>query len=363
MMRVMAHASLAGLPRARTYHRHVSGHVVGNAIYRDGRRIASPDTLEATFEELKAHPEAMAWIGLYRPSDEELQRVADEYNLHPLALEDAIHRHQRPKIERFGQTLFMVLKAARYLDELESVEFGELHVFAGPNFIITVRHSESPDLSHVRERMEATPKALSFGTEAVLYAILDAVVDEYRPVVEGLANDIDEIETQVFDGDVAVSRRIYELSREVIEFERAVLPLIGIIETLKDGFADGSVEEELRAYLRDVADHVVIAKDRIAEFRVLLRDILQVNATLVAERQNEEAARLSSTNLRQAEETRKISGWAAILFAPSLVGSIYGMNFSHMPELDWQFGYAFALALMAGSSITLYVIFKRRGWL
>ncbi len=257
----------------------------------------------------------------------------------------------------------MVLRAARYLDELESVEFGELHVFAGPNFIITVRHSESPDLARVRERMEENPDELSYGTEAVLYAILDAVVDEYGPVVDGLANDIDEIETQVFDGDVAVSRRIYELSREVIDFERAVIPLIGIIDTLSEGFADGTVEQELDRYLRDVADHVVIAKDRIEEFRVLLRDILQVNATLVAERQNEEAARLSSTNLRQAEETRKISGWAAILFAPSLVGSIYGMNFVHMPELDWQFGYAFALALMFGTSLTLYIIFKRRGWL
>jgi magnesium transporter len=340
-----------------------TAHIVGNALYEKGRRIASPDSLTATFEQLKLHPKAMAWIGLYRPTNDELETLAEEFGLHPLAVEDAIAQHQRPKIERYGETLFMVLRAARYLDDVERVEFGELHVFAGANFIITVRHSESPDLAYVRERMESTPEALSFGTEAVLYAILDAVVDEYRPVVDGLSNDIDEIETQVFDGDVAVSRRIYELSREVIDFERAVSPLSGIIDVLSHGFADGAVEEELDTYLRDVADHVVIAKDRIEEFRVLLRDILQVNATLVAERQNEEAARLSSTNLRQAEETRKISGWAAILFAPSLVGSIYGMNFTHMPELDWQFGYAFALVLMAGTSLTLYIIFKRRGWL
>lgn len=340
-----------------------SGHIVGNALYEAGKRIATPSSLTDTFEQLKKHPKAIAWIGLYRPTNDELETLAQEFDLHPLAVEDAIQRHQRPKIERYGDTLFMVLRAARYIDDEEQVEFGELHVFAGPNFIITVRHSESPDLSYVRERMEATPKALSYGTEAVLYAILDAVVDEYRPVVDGLANDIDEIETQVFDGDAAVSRRIYELSREVIDFERAVVPLIGIVDTLSEGFADGHVEQELDTYLRDVADHVVQAKDRIEEFRVLLRDILQVNATLVAERQNEEAARLSSTNLRQAEETRKISGWAAILFAPSLVGSIYGMNFTHMPELNWVLGYPLALLLMAGTSLTLYIVFKRRGWL
>jgi magnesium transporter len=211
--------------------------------------------------------------------------------------------------------------------------------------------------------MEESPDALKFGTEAVLYAILDAVVDGYKPVVTGMSNDIDEIETQVFDGDPSVSRRIYELTREVIEFERAVAPLLGMIETLGSGFHDGHVEPELERYLRDVADHVTVAKERIEEFRVLLRDILAVNATLVGERQNEEAARLSQTNLRQAEETRKISGWAAILFAPSLIGSIYGMNFDYMPELHWAFGYPMAVGAMALSSVVLYIVFKRRGWL
>ena len=338
-------------------------HIVNNAVYERGKRIATPGSLAETFETLAKHPQAMAWIGLYRPSSDELDVLAAQFGLHQLSIEDAVLAHQRPKVERYGETLFMVLRAARYLDDEERVEFGELHVFAGANFIITVRHAETPDLAVVRQRMEEAPDALKLGTEAVLYAILDAVVDEYDPVVKGLSNDIDEIETQVFDGDPAVSRRIYELTREVIEFERTVSPLIAIIDTLSAGFHDGHVEPELDRYLRDVADHVVQAKEHIEEFRVLLRDILAVNATLVGERQNEEAARLSQTNLRQAEETRKISGWAAILFAPSLIGSIYGMNFDNMPELRWEFGYPAAVLAMVASSVVLYIVFKRRGWL
>jgi magnesium transporter len=279
-------------------------------------RISSPVTLAATFATLAERPKAIAWIGLYRPSAEELSELADQFGLHELAIEDAVHAHQRPKIERYGETLFMVLRAAHYDDADERVDFGELHVFSGPNFVITVRHSESPDLSVVRQRMEATAGALEEGTEAILYAILDAVVDGYAPVVEGVSNDIDEIETQVFDGDAAVSRRIYELNREVIEFERAVTPLVGIIETFSTGYADGYVGETLQQYLRDVADHVEQAKERIEEFRVLLRDILAVNTSLVGQRQSEESRSLSAASNRQAEETRKISGWAAICSHP-----------------------------------------------
>jgi magnesium transporter len=257
----------------------------------------------------------------------------------------------------------MVLRAAHYDDAHERVDFGELHIFGGANFVITVRHSESPDLALVRQRMETTAGALDEGAEAVLYAILDAVVDGYKPVVDGIANDIDEIETQVFDGDPKVSRRVYELNREVIEFERAVTPLVGIIDTLSEGFADGYVGDVLQQYLRDVADHVVQAKERIEEFRLLLRDILAVNTSLVGQRQSEEAQRLSEANNKQADQTRKISGWAAILFAPSLIGSIYGMNFKFMPELNQPWGYPFALGLMAASSAVLFIVFKRRGWL
>ena len=215
----------------------------------------------------------------------------------------------------------------------------------------------------MRSRLEATPDALEAGPEAVLYAILDAVVDEYAPVVSGLGTDIDEIETQVFGGDPAVSRRIYQLNREVIAFERAVKPLPGIIELFSSGFADGHVEEKLQQYLRDVSDHVQKAAERIDEYRVLLRDILAVNTSLVAQRQTEEAQRLGELSNEQAVQTRRISGWAAILFAPTLIGAIYGMNFRFMPELNWVWGYPFALSLMAASSLALYFVFKRKGWL
>jgi magnesium transporter len=271
--------------------------------------------------------------------------------------------HQRPKLERYGDTMFMVLRAAHYDDEDERVLFGELHVFAGANFVITVRHSEGPDLSIVRQHMEQTPDAMHGGTEAVLYAIIDAVVDGYKPVIEGLSNDIDEIETQVFDGDPQVSRRIYQLNREVIDFYRAVLPLREMLQQFAAGFADGHVDDHLEPVLRDIADHVTVAIEKIEEFKSLLRDILAVNTSLVGQRQNEEARKLSEANNAQADQTRRISGWAAILFAPSLIGSIYGMNFDYMPELHQTWGYPAALGAMAASSVILYIVFKRRGWL
>ena len=337
--------------------------VVNNAVYVDGTRVASPATLAETFALLAEKPGSLAWIGLYRPESALLVELAEQFGLHELAVEDAVVAHQRPKLERYGDTMFMVLRAANYDDEDEQVLFGELHVFAGANFVITVRHSEGPDLSIVRKHMESTPEAMEGGTEAVLYAILDAVVDGYKPVVEGLANDIDEIETQVFDGDPKVSRRIYELNREVIEFQRAVAPLKAMLVQFSEGFADGHVEEHLEPLLRDIADHVTQDTEKIDEFRTLLRDILAVNTSLVGQRQNEEAQRLSEANNDQANQTRRISGWAAILFAPSLIGSIYGMNFDFMPELHQTWGYPAALGAMAASSLILYIVFKRRGWL
>jgi magnesium transporter len=209
--------------------------LVNNAVYVDGHRSADPRTLDETYEVLRER-RGMAWIGLYRPDVEELRSVAREFELHELAVEDAIAAHQRPKIERYGATLFTVLRPARYLDETEQVEFGELHVFTGPDFVVTIRHAETPDLSHVRKRLEQSPQLLRLGPEAVLYAILDQVVDEYGPVVAGLENDIDEIEDQLFKGDPAVSRRIYELSREVIEFQRATQPLVSILNSLEVDF-------------------------------------------------------------------------------------------------------------------------------
>jgi len=337
--------------------------VVAAAIYRDGRRVDSPSTVADAARRLRDQRGTMAWIGLYRPAETQLLAVAEEFGLHELAVEDAIVAHQRPKLERYGDTLFVVLRAARYLDEVEEVSFGEIHLFVGANFVLTVRHSQAPDLAAVRRRMESDPDLLRLGTEAVLYAILDGVVDGYAPVVAGLQNDIDEIETEVFRGDPKVSRRIYELSREVIEFQRATSPLLAMLTGLMAGFEKYETDDELQRYLRDVADHATTVAERVDGFRQMLADILTVNATLVSQAQNEEIKNLTEASYDQNEEIKKVSAWAAILFAPTLIGTVYGMNFAHMPELRWVFGYPFALALMLVVSLTLYVIFKRRGWL
>ncbi|MET8410871.1 magnesium and cobalt transport protein CorA [Streptomyces sp. NPDC005195] len=340
-----------------------TGSVVQAALYRDGVRVSTPASLADTFRELRDQPDGMAWIGLARPTEAELLSLAAEFDLHPLAVEDAMEAHQRPKLERYGETLFVVLRAARYLDALEEVDFGELHVFVGPDFLITVRHGAAPDLSAVRRRMEDTTELLKLGPEAVLYAILDSVVDGYVPVVSGVQNDIDEIETEVFRGDPAVSRRIYELSREMVEFQRATRPLVGMLHALMAGFAKYGTDEELQRYLRDVADHVTHTSERVDGFRQALADILTVNATLVTQQQNAEMRALAEAGFEQNEEIKKISSWAAILFAPTLVGTIYGMNFDRMPELHWMLGYPFAIVLMAVVCTSLYVIFKRKDWL
>ncbi|WP_408014511.1 magnesium and cobalt transport protein CorA [Rhodococcus spongiicola] len=340
----------------------VESSVVNSAIYRDGRRIASPST---PAEALASLPDAssMAWIGLYRPNDAQLHAAASQFDLHELAVEDAIHRHQRPKLERYGDTLFVVLRSARYLDESETVDFGELHIFCGPTFVLTLRHSESPELSSVRERMENEPELLKLGPEAVLYAILDAVVDGYAPVVAGLQNDIDEIETEVFGGDPAVPRRIYELSREVIEFQRATKPLLGMLRSLSAGFEKYHTDQELQRYLRDVSDHVTNVVERVDGFRDLLANILTVNATLISQEQNEEMRKLTHASITENEQLKKVSSWAAILFAPTLIGTVYGMNFENMPELEWAGGYLIALVAMGLTCLILYTIFKKRGWL
>jgi len=350
-------------PRAAPAAPPVEQSVVAAAIYQQGRRVDSPPTVAETARRLREAPGTMAWIGLYRPAEPQLLAVAEEFELHELAVEDAIVAHQRPKLERYGDTLFTVLRAARYNDEVEEVEFGEIHVFVGSNFVLTVRHSQAPDLAAVRRRMEDDPELLALGPEAVLYAILDSVVDGYAPVVAGLQNDIDEIETQVFSGDPRVSRRIYELSGEVIEFQRAARPLLGMLEGLMAGFDKYSTDDELRRYLRDVADHATTVAERVDGFRQMLADILTVNATLVSQAQNEEMKRLTEASFAQNEEVKRVSAWAAILFAPTVIGTVYGMNFDHMPELHWVFGYPFALSLMLVVSGTLYFIFKHRGWL
>jgi magnesium transporter len=342
--------------------------VVDNAIYIDGNRAIVPDSLDQTFEALHSCPSGgqnFAWIGMLRPDEEEIRAVAKEFSLHSLAVEDTVNAHQRPKLEQYGDVLFVVLRPARYVDKIEEVEIGEVHLFLGPDFVITVRHAAEPDLGAVRTRLEADPQLLRQGPNAVLYAVLDKVVDDYGPVMEGLQTDIDQIEVQVFDGDPHVSRRIYQLSREVIDFQRAVDPLADLLDALRATLkqrAEGT-DLELRRNLRDVADHATRVIERLAGFRELLTNILQVNASLVGQRQNEEMARMTEAGFEQNEQVKRISSWAAIFFAPSFIASVYGMNFENMPELSWSLGYPFALLLMALLSGLLYLAFKRKGWL
>lgn len=336
--------------------------IVDLAIYRDGVRDAHPPTLDQTFEALRDRG-GFAWIGLYRPTEEELRAVATEFGLHPLSVEDALKGHQRAKLEKYGEVLFIVLRSARYLDAPEEVDFGEVHLFVGPNFAITVRHAESPDLGRVRKRLEATPDLLRLGPQAVLYAVFDEVVDQYHPVIEGLENDIDEIENQLFNGDPAVSRRIYKLAGEAMAFQRATHPLVDMLQTLEAGYETHAVDIELRRNLRDVLDHTIKTVERADSFRALLQNALTVQSTMVMQGQNDEMRRLSQVSLEQGEQVKKISGWAAILFAPTLIAAIYGMNFTFMPELHWLLGYPFALGLMLLSAVVLYVVFKKRNWL
>ena len=337
--------------------------IIDNAVYVQGQRTANPESLDETYEVLRER-HGIAWIGMYRPTAEEVQSVADEFGLHHLAVEDTLAGHQRPKIERYGETLFVVLRPARYLDASEEVEFGEVHMFIGPDFAITIRHAESPDLGRVRKRLEHSPELLALGPLAIMYAVLDQVVDEYSPVVSGLENDIDEIEDQLFSEDTKVSRRIYELSREVIAFQRATQPLVGMLGVLRDRIgSDDPKTLELHRDLRDVEDHVVSIVERVDSFRALLQNALTVHATLVGQRQNDETKALTEASLQQADQAKRISSWAAILFAPTLIAGIYGMNFKHMPELNWLYGYPFALSLMLVLGIVLYTVFKRKNWI
>jgi magnesium transporter len=350
--------------------------VVDNAVYRSGHRESEPDSLDRTLGLLRDEESRdgtaghtggdFAWIGLLRPDDAEMAHIARDFGLPRLAVEDAVTAHQRPKIERYDDIEFVVLRPAWYVDEDEDVQVGEIHLFLGSDFVVAVRHAERPDLAAVRTRLEADPDLLAIGPRAVLYGILDRIVDDYAPVISELRRDIDQIETEVFGGDPDVSRRIYRLSREVIEFQRATDPLRGMMRSLLDETAEDETDPavtDLHRNLRDVADHVEQAVEAADGYRQLLERLLTVNASLVGQRQNEEMRRLSETSLAQGEEVKRISSWAAILFTPSLIGAIYGMNFDDMPELHWTLGYPFAIGLMIVASVVLYLVFKKRGWL
>lgn len=343
--------------------------IVENAIYRNGRRVESPRSLEETYDLLQRmleHPgepsasesgdAVVAWIGLYRPEPDEVRSLAEHFHLHELAVEDTVQAHQRPKMERYGETLFTVIRPAVYQDATETVEIGEIHIFTGPHFVITIRHSESSGVGRVRKRVEEDRELLCFGPDGVLYALLDQIVDDYFPVLDGLENDIDEIEDALFAGQPNVSQRIYELAREINDFHRGVAPLSHVMQRYFTGFTKYGTHEELQHRLRDVLDHVIQVSGKLESMRASLTDAMSVDSTLTTARQNEAA-------MQQNEQMKKISSWAAILFAPSIVGSIYGMNFTHMPELDWRLGYPMSLGLMLLVAVVLYAVFKVKNWL
>src|SRR5215211_7689865 len=321
--------------------------IADNAIYVDGRRAAQqPSSLQETYEALRQLDNAVAWIDLHEPTKEEFESVAQELELSPRVIEGAIKPKQRPKLVRYGDSLFVVLKTARYLDEPEKVQFSEVHVLVGKDFIVTVRYEEIPALEEVRRRLEGEPELLRQGPQPILREIMDQIVDDYEPVLEGLGTDIQEDE--VFGGNADVSQRIYELSRELVQFQRATSPLERALERVAES-DEHDIDPELRSYLRELHDRVLRVVEPTEGFRDMLSDILVVNLTLIGVRQN--------------DQTKKISAWAAILIVPTLITGIYGMNFDFMPELHWTFGYPLALALMVSISVGLYAVFKHVRWL
>jgi len=322
--------------------------IVDCALYEQGRRQDGELTLEEASRACLKDG-AFVWLGLYEPTPDELDSVRREFDLHELAVEDAVNAHQRPKLEVYDDTLFVVLKPARYVDSEEIVETGEIHVFISKSFVVAVRHGEASSLKDARKRLEQRRDLLEAGPGAVLYAIVDKVVDDYEPVVEGLATDIQQIEEQVFSGDrTNPAERIYKMEREVLEFSSAVIPLTVAVDRLARGHFD-LVDDRLHEYFRDVHDHLLREGQRIHGFRDLLSSALHANLTQVAVRQN--------------EDMRRITAWVAILAVPTAVAGIYGMNFDHMPELAWTYGYPLVLGVIAIACVVLYLRFKRAGWL
>ena len=322
--------------------------IVDCAIYENGVRRDGKVELEHAYDE-RHEPGKFVWIGLYEPTEEEFDSIRREFALHPLAVEDAIHAHQRPKLEVYDDMVFLVLKTARYVDPTEVIELGEVLVFLGEDFLITVRHGEASSLTPVREVLDASPERLKHGTGSVLHAILDRIVDDYQPAIEGLETDIDEVEEQLFSGDrVNPAERIYRLQREVLGFRKATAPLVEPIDKLARGHY-AHIHPEIRDYFRDVNDHLMRARDQLDAMHDLLSSSLQAN--------------LAQVSVRQNEDVRRISAWVAIIAVPTAIAGIYGMNFEDMPELRWGIGYPAALLLMLVICVALYRYFKKVGWL
>ena len=322
--------------------------IVDCSVYDNGVRREGTLRIEEALEAART-PDAFVWIGLLEPSEDEFEAVINEFDLHPLAVEDAVHAHQRPKLDTYGETLFIVLKPARYIDSEEIVTLTEIMLFLGDGFIISVRHGESPILGDVRQMMEADPSRMKWGPLGALHAIVDRVVDDYAIVVRNLNVDIDQIERQVFsDERKNHAQRIYRLKVEAVEFRQAV---VGLEDPL-DNLATGKVTEAdpvLLHYFRDVHDHLLRIAQRVEAIDNLLSSALTAN--------------LAQLGVRQNEDMRRISAWVAIVAVPTMIAGVYGMNFEHMPELGWVLGYPFALMLMAVLCVGLYIMFRRRDWL
>ncbi|GAA2227136.1 magnesium and cobalt transport protein CorA [Streptomyces indiaensis] len=330
--------------------------VVNCVTYRDGVRIPAGGDLVDTVERVRKHREGFVWLGLHEPTDQEFAGIAELFDLHPLAVEDAIEAHQRPKLERYGETLFAVFKTVCYVEheELtatsEVVNTGEIMVFVGADFVITVRHGRHGSLGPLREELESDPGQLAKGPSAVLHALADHVVDDYLTVTDSVQADIDQVETDVFSQSGARTDpgRIYQLKRELLELKRAVVPLSRPLEDLATR-PIRAVDPEIQAYFRDVSDHLLRAKEQIAAFDELLNSILQ--------------AHLAQVTVAQNEDMRKITAWAAIVAVPTMVCGVYGMNFDHMPELHWRYGYGMVIGVISAACLALYRGFRRSGWL
>ncbi|WP_019067603.1 magnesium and cobalt transport protein CorA [Streptomyces hokutonensis] len=330
--------------------------VVKCVTYQDGVRVPVGGDLVDAVERVRKKDDGFVWLGLHEPTNEEFAGIAELFDLHPLAVEDAIEAHQRPKVERYGETLFAVFKTVCYVEHekltatSEVVDTGEIMVFVGAEFVITVRHGRHGSLGPLREELESNPRQLAKGPAAVLHAIADHVVDDYLSVTDSVQADIDQVETDVFaeNGARADPGRIYQLKRELLELKRAVVPLSGPLEALSTR-PMRVVGPEIQAYFRDVSDHLLRAKEQIASFDELLNSILQ--------------AHLAQVTVAQNEDMRKITAWAAVIAVPTMVCGVYGMNFDHMPELHWRFGYPLVLGVISLACLALYRGFRRNGWL
>ncbi|WP_411083781.1 magnesium/cobalt transporter CorA [Streptomyces sp. cmx-18-6] len=327
--------------------------IVDCAIYQDGRRTDGPEDFSEALEKARTSGDAFLWIGLHEPTEQEFDLVSQEFGLHPLAVEDALRAHQRPKLEVYDDSLFAVVKPVVYESSSDTVSADELMIFIGDSFVVTVRHGGSAPLANVRSRLEADPRILAHGPTSVLYAISDAVVDHYIDVAGELQVDLEELETEVFaptgTGDSSnTAASIYTFKRQVLEFRRATGPLTAPMTRLA-GAGVPFVHQEAQPFFRDVADHLTRVNEQVEGLDRLLSDIL--------------SAHLAQMGVRQNDDMRKISAWAAMAAVPTMVAGIYGMNFDHMPELHWAWTYPAVILFMTLAVVGLHRQFKRRGWL